>query len=143
MIRISLFFIITIFALNFAKANMEEPLPIAPKRSDDRDSLPTMPFVSLTGQDPFLPETDESGKRAVANTIDSKSSKKPNAKSKVPPKTPSKAEAKSSLKKTAKKPAKAKSVVSNQSQAKTKSNTAKQQTTTRKPAQTNTKKKTK
>ena len=42
----------------------DEALPIAPKRSDDRDRLPTAPFVSLTGQDPFLPE--EEGQRSVA-----------------------------------------------------------------------------
>lgn len=48
-------------------AASDEALPIAPRRSDDRDALPTTPFVSLTGQDPFLPEDQERSKRAIAN----------------------------------------------------------------------------
>ena len=67
MIRLGLILYFAVFSLNFAYANGEESLPIAPKRSDDRDLLPTAPFVSLTGQDPFLPETENQGKRPAAN----------------------------------------------------------------------------
>ncbi len=33
----------------------EDPLPMAPKRYDNRDELPVASFVSLSGADPLLP----------------------------------------------------------------------------------------
>jgi hypothetical protein len=48
-----LIFFILVSSLPQARA--DGPLPIAPSRSDDRDELPTDPFVSMTGLDPVVP----------------------------------------------------------------------------------------
>jgi hypothetical protein len=122
--------IVMIFWTTFVFANVEEPLPIAPKRSDDRDLLPTTPFVSLTGQDPYLPETEDGqGKRAIANT---KKTAKPVAK-KSTAKSPAVTATKSVKQKAVpgKKPMGSKTVAS------------KKTATARKPAQVLPKKKTK
>ena len=99
--RLSLLFILAFLAPWLCSA--EDSLPIAPRRSDDRDQLPTQAFVSLSGNDPVMPgdTSQAASKTAVAQKSAPKGNSKPAHKLAAPKADHSRSPASAKSKKTA------------------------------------------